>query len=360
MATPPRDERFKAALVAMRAFMDENLAASRIELEAKLIDVHFGNPPFEPHHLHNASTYLLKAGEIDRNVEPTRGGRRPPLFVTEFKYRRTRQVEDTAARKRLMMARYYSYVEGGGDESRQSLAGPAGELAFQSALTRASVGASLATLTRGLPSVPTIMGNPVPMGPLDNAFVLQPLDRKTLIPVPPWGVHALVEVKNIREWVYPRTQELYQVLHKAALIQQAQPEAFIVPILVCRRAHATTKFMAKDLGFYVIEARRQFLPESSLIDPNALIELTAELGITDMVQGLDTDHTDRIQKGLQTLQRAFDVQSSIDRWKFFSQDHVIQAAISELVDDDLPNDRRDTQLGALRQRAKLLGTSLGW
>lgn len=354
-----RSDRVFAAITSIREFMELNLAASKIELEAKLVDVHFWNPPFEPHHLHDASQHLMRAGEITRSLEATRGGRRPPIFVTTKREGRARRVEDTAARKPLLMSRYYSYVQGG-EEASSSLAGPAGEMAFHAAFIRSSVGASLATLTRGRPSVSTILGDPVPMGPLDNAFVLSPLDKETLAPIPPWGVQALVEVKNIREWTYPRTQELYQVLYKAANIQRAHPNASILPILVCRRAHTTTKFMAKDLGFFVIEARRQFLPQSSLIDSSALLEATNELGIADLVQGTDPSHTAQIEQRLTTLQRSFDIQTSIDRWKQFSNDDSIVDAINELVNDTLPNSQRDEQLNNLRDRAHEIGARLGW
>jgi hypothetical protein len=354
-----RDERVFAAIGSIREFMNENLAASKIELEAKLVDSYFSNPPFEPHHVHNATQYLIRSGEITRTLETTRGGRRPPVFVTNARDGRNRRVEDAAARKRLLMSRYYSFVEGG-EESSSSLAGPAGELAFQNAFIRSSVGAGLATITRERPSVPMILGAAVPMGPLDNAFVLSPLDRVTLAPVPPWGVQALVEVKNIREWIYPRTQELYQVLYKAAQIQRANPSASLLPILVCRRAHVTTRFMAKDLGFFIIEARRQFLPDSSLIDPSALLEMTAELGISDLVQGTDPAHTTRIEKGLLTLQRVFDVQKSIDRWKHFTSDDEIVDAFGSLVLDKLPNKERDRIASDLRDRAHQIGATLGW
>lgn len=354
-----RDERVFDAALALREFMGSNLAASKIELEAKLIDSHLWNPPFEPAHLQNAIQLLVKNDELVRVTERTRGGGKPPILVTTDRKGRGRKVDDAAARKRLLMSRFYSYVQGG-ETSSTSLAGPAGEAAFQAAFIRASVGASLATTFRGLPSVPNVLGMQVPMGPLDNAFVLQPLDAQTLAPIPPWGVHALVEVKNIREWVYPRTQELYQVLYKSAVLQRAAPSASVLPVLVCRRSHPTTRFMAKDLGFFVIDARRQYLPESSLIDPAALLEVTSELGIADVVQGTDESHTAKIEQGLRTLQRKVDVQLAIERWKHFAADTDILAAFSQLVDDELPNADRDKQLGLLRTRARQIGAVNGW
>jgi hypothetical protein len=118
--------------------------------------------------------------------------------------------------------------------------------------------------------------------------------------------------------------------------------------------------MAKDLGFFIIEARRQFLPDSSLIDPSALLEMTAELGISDLVQGTDPSHTTRIEKGLLTLQRAFDVQKSIDRWQHFTSDDEIVDAFGSLVLDKLPNSKRDRIASDLRDRAHQIGATLGW
>ena len=319
-----------AATAALREFMNENLAASKIELEAKLIDSHLGNPPFEPAHLHDARKALLHTREIRIDKTRTRGGGTPPILVTTDTDRRSRKVNDATARKRLLMSRYYSYVRGS-EESGGSLAGPAGELAFQAALTRANVGVGIATIRNGLPSVPRVLDQDVPTGPLDNAFILQRLVPQTLAPTGPFGVYVLVEVKNIREWVYPRTQELYQVLMKSAELQYAHQDADILPVLVCRKAHVTTMFMAKELGFFVIQAGRQYLPESSLIDPQLLEEMTLELGISDLVQG--TDSTAKIENRLKTLQQYFDVQGALDAWKSRSSESRFRSLLARLYNE---------------------------
>ena len=352
-----REPHVLSAITELREFMHVNLAASKIELEAKLIDSHLGRPPFEPAHLHDARMHLMNRGEIIIDRTRTRGGGSPPILVTTDRNNRARRVDDTTARKRLLMSRYYSYVQGS-EGGGASLAGPAGELAFQAALTRASVGASIATFTRGMPSVPRLFATDVPTGPLDNGFILQPLDPVTLAPVEPYGVYALVEVKNIREWVYPRTQELYQVLMKASEIQHAHPEANILPILVCRKAHVTTKFMAKKLGFFVIEAERQYLPESSLIDPDAFVEMTSELGIADLVQG--TTSTNKTENRLHTIQRYFDVKTSIDTWKARSSELDFRQYLNTLFDDELPNKDRDNTLHKLRELVMNGQEGAGW
>jgi len=71
------------------------------------------------------------------------------------------------------------------------------------------------------------------------------------IPQPP--ITVLFEVKNIREWIYPNALELYQVLHKGVILQQANPTVPIVPSLICRGAQITAIYMAKALGFLIID-----------------------------------------------------------------------------------------------------------
>jgi hypothetical protein len=352
-----RDIRVLAAISSLREFMDDNLAASKIELEAKLIDAHFDHPPFEPAHLHDARKYLVSKGELIIDRSTTRGGGSPPILLTTDRNNRSRKVDDAAARKRLLMSRYYSYVQGG-EDARSSLAGPAGELAFQAALTRASVGASIASLTRGMPSLPRVFGEDVPIGPMDNGFILQPLDKTTLTAIPPYGIHVLVEVKNVREWIYPRTQELYQLLAKSARVQHAHPDQKVLPLLVCRKAHITTTFMAKELGFFVIQAGRQYLPESSLIDPSALAEMTNELGISDIVQG--TESTTQIENKLRTLQRYFDLETATASWQSNSESADFRDFSQTLYDETISNELRDSTLNDLRTWAKEDRDSLGW
>lgn len=352
-----REDRVALAVAALREFMDQNLAASKIELEAKLIESHFDNVPFEPAHLQDARNVLLASEELIIERRETRGGSRPPILVTTDQRRRARRVENASARKRLLMSRYYSYVQGGQTGS-QSLTGDAGELAFHAAFLRASVGPTLATLTRGVPSVQQILGMQVD---LDNAFVLTPLDKITHAPVPPYGIQVLVEVKNLREWIYPRTQELYQVLDKAARLQAAHPTASFLPVLVCRRVQQTTLFMAAELGFFVIDARRHYFPQHAHIDPEALRELSTELGLADITQENGSEQTRRIEQKLVTLQRYVDLERAIERWKTHAGHPDFRELVHTLNDDELPNTERDRTLNKLRALAtNEFGLRGGW
>jgi hypothetical protein len=50
----------------------------------------------------------------------------------------------------------------------------------------------------------------------------------------------LVEVNNVRYRIYPETAEFYDLHDKAARLQVAYPGHPFVPVLLCRRGHATT------------------------------------------------------------------------------------------------------------------------
>jgi hypothetical protein len=119
----------------------------------------------------------------------------------------------------------------------------------------------------------------VPVGPLDNGAHLQLLDE---IGRPSGTVTVLIEVKNIREWIYPETRELYELLDKSAQLQERYPDISFVPLLVCRRVHLTTGRMAKDLGFFVVATWMQFVQPHADIDVAHFEEVRHGLGLTDL------------------------------------------------------------------------------
>jgi len=168
----------------------------------------------------------------------------------------------------------------------------------------------------------------------------------------------LVEVKNVRDWIYPSSPELFQLLHKAAVIQDRHPDQSFLPVLVCRRAHTTTAFMAKDLGFFIIEARRQYLSESSIIDPDHFLEMTNELGLVDMVIGHDS--TKRTENRLVTIQQYFDIESATATWKTMSARTELHGVFRRLNNERLSPHERTTLLESVRGIAKEEGASRGW
>lgn len=89
-----------------------------------------------------------------------------------------------------------------------------------------------------------------------------------------------IEVKNVRDWIYPANGEPYQLLSKAHRLARLVPGQPIVPVLICRQAHPTIFRMASDLGFFVIAVKRQYIGPSA--DEDKLAALRSELGFYDL------------------------------------------------------------------------------
>jgi len=257
----------------------EQGAAVRREIEARLGD---RKPwPLQPHIVTTALGNLLARNEIVLSAPTRTRGKREiavyhlPIVVDQNKG----HVEDAAARKRLLQTRFLSWAV---SSSRYPLGliGPAGNRALDMALKSPDLAGRFALLRQDGKDVGYVLGEPVPGGPLDSAAVVVG-DRGG---VPVGAVTALFEVKNVRHWVYPSSWELYQCLHKAAAIQQANPGQLIVPVLICRRRHFWTRAMAVDLGFFVVEVHEQYVLPSSTIGDEEFEEVRNGLGYHTLVR----------------------------------------------------------------------------
>lgn len=170
-------------------------------------------------------------------------------------------------------------------------------------------------LQRTSRGVERVFDHPVPHGPLDNGAHLQ---LWTLQGDPGTYATILIEVKNIREWVYAESAELHQLLTKAALIQQKFPDKPLLPILVCRRANKTAFRAAKTLGFLVIDTRRQYLlPRASLDhsdrgDRQRLQEVRQKLGFLDLIV---TEGPDPVVTKMFTNTLPSQIPKVPDRWR---------------------------------------------
>jgi hypothetical protein len=260
--------------------IERELAVVWPEVEAKL-----AGPPLalntgkvlpdgiNPHHLTNGRRKLLADGRIQQTAVVTRGGGAIPVFVPTNQRRRTRAVADAVSRKRLLYARYLGWAQA--TKFRPSLVGRAGErVVHNSLLAAASTGYRV---DPSVGNVNRLLGGPIVGGSLDAAAHL--LTIKNDVPGP--TITLPIEVKNIREWVYPYAAELYQLLDKAANLQ-LRANVPILPVFVCRRAHKTTYKMAKQIGCFVAEAKAQFILDHAEVEDRLLTEVTGELGFTDL------------------------------------------------------------------------------
>ena len=261
---------------AIKQMLSQEHALVWSEVEAKAADQRWEGVAsrVDPHNLSAARVRLRAEGLIAESAAATRGGRSIPVLHLADLRRRRRAFEDAAKRKRLLQARYLSWAVG--SRGRPGLFGPGGEDAlYRSLLETAPYGYRLIKPEGG--TVAELFNQPVPVGPLDNAALLQLLNDEG---IPIGTVVTLFEVKNIRHWIYPRSLELHQLLDKAAQLQMLHSGLSFVPVLVCRRAHTTTIYMARDLGFQVLQTYTQFLMPRSDLNLDHLEEVQRELGIS--------------------------------------------------------------------------------
>src|ERR1022692_1789673 len=273
---PPRSPADYVALAraAILELLDQEHAAAWLEVEARITDVPWPSvgQHIDKHHLSRARIELLKSGLIvDLNIG-TRGGRDVVIIHRTDIARRKTAVARAASRKRILTARYMGWAQG--TPSRPGIIGPAAERVVHESLKES---ATFRLINPAGGQVSRFLGYTLD-GPLDHAVILTPISEDELPEAP---VAVPIEVKNVRDWIYPSSQELYQLLDKAAKLQQHRPELRIVPVLVCRRAHYTAYKMAKDLGFFIVQTRRQYIGS---VDQEKLDEVRIELGFLDLVQ----------------------------------------------------------------------------
>ena len=228
----------------------------------------------DPNHLLTARDELLRSGEIARTPGvPTRGGRRIDVFhLPVVVGRNATRISRVGARKRLLQARWTGWAMG---DARypSGLVGSAGEQVARDSLS-ASPPHLYAPVQANYGPVASVLGAAVVSGALDSAawcFSRHEglVGRPVLLPI---------EVKNLREWLFPDAPQVHQVLHKAAALSAADATTPLVPTLICRRRHITTLYMAQDLGFFVIEVKKQWLAPSNQYSSRELMEVRNELG----------------------------------------------------------------------------------
>jgi len=66
---------------------------------------------------------------------------------------------------------------------------------------------------------------------------------------------VLGEAKNLREWIYPSSKELWEFIHKAVVFHQLGVNT--VPVLIARKIHYSTRLLFKRIGILGVETHRQ-------------------------------------------------------------------------------------------------------
>lgn len=348
-----QDEWADAAREGVRRVLAEQYAVTTAELEARLGEAyharHVGNTPHEsnidPHHVTTATRELLASGEIRADTQPTRGGRAVTVFVPGNQYKISTKVTRAARRKRMLQTGYISWSEGSTKEPHGTI-GPAGERAVRTGLLGAN---GVQALSPNFDEVRSVLGVSL-NGPLDTGGYATVLHEDRLVPVV-----VMIEVKNLRGWIYPSSPEVYQVLTKALDVLQKTTvhSPLVVPVLICRKAHRTTYFMAKQLGFLVVELGLQYVgtPQVGSIDA-----VRNELGYADIREG--DGPSLRVRDRFSTGQRVHQMLPGMAETWAETAAHL--ATEIRRCKQSSNSSQRSARVEALRQANRLLGRQGGW
>lgn len=350
----PRSETAKPSLdragwvalgkVALAEMLDQHYAAPWVEIEARLSAKRWRDNSYtiDPHILTIAKGELLSDGQIVQLHAPTRGGGEVAVFHLPVVRGRSRLITDTAARKRLLVARWKSWARG--SAHMPNLIGEGGEaVVHESLLAAGPYGYRVIQPTRG--EITSLFGGVVPGGPLDNGAWLSTIDARTQAPATQYLVP--IEVKNLRHWLYPTHWEPFQLLHKAAGLANAHPEFPVLPILICRKAHYRTLEMARDLGFLIFQTHDQYVLPSERIELELFDAVRNELSFDDLV--ISSSRNDNLVTWLSgaVLREA---RKFASRWAEFGRHHV--ELYRQLRDDEAHWSTRTTWLESLHKAAR--------
>lgn len=277
-------------------------------------------------------------------MEAARGGRDIETIQPADRTNRATKIDRAAARKRILYARYTGWAQGT-KRHPQGLIGPAGETATRSAIVASG---SLQPLTPGAAETASVLGVTL-SGPVDSAGFMVPVLRGG---IPGQPVTTIFEVKNIRSWIYPSAAELYQVLAKGVELQAAHPSQPILPVLVCRRAHQTTFWMAKQLGFMVIDMGRQFA--GTAMTEDEVLEVRNELDFNDLYRG-DGPSARVLDRLRDTIPG--ECADAAARW---AQSTVDLGTYFTSLKQRMPSKQRHLIVDQLREASKARGDRGGW
>lgn len=330
------------------AILDAEHALVKPEALARLAEGyhHHDSRNVDPHVTGVALQELEQEGRVvTSSTTATRGGTRIATIQPADQRRRNTAIAKAAARKRLLYARYLGWARGT-ERYPHGLIGPAGERAVRAAIVES---AAMQPHSPSAGPIREILGVRL-NGAADSGGYMIPMVAG--LPQPP--VTVLVEVKSIREWIYPTSSELYQVLHKCAWLKQNHPDVPVVPMLICRRAHKTTFFMAKQLGFIVIEMAAQFVGDT--VEEQPLLEVRNGLAFLDLYRGSGPSLRvrDRLRDHLGPH-----IQDFANTWTATMADTDIPAHLGQLR-QRLSSERRTTLLNSLRSANRTNGGRGGW
>ncbi len=254
------------------------------EAEAKISDARWPTIPTQvnPHHLTTARSRLIQRDWIVLSDPIDDSGTRV-LMPSDQKGRRS-DIRDALRRRAALHKRMDKWARPT-SRYRNGLIGEAGERVARKSLVAAAQ-PGVRPVNAGAAEVVALFGTPVPGGSLDSGAWVDFYDEYGQAT---GSILCPIEVKNIRHWIYPGSHELFQLLYKAAELQEAAPDLRICPVLVTRKRAWIADRMSRELGFRILDVHKQYILPIAEVTEEELAEVQQELGYQDLTRTDDVD-----------------------------------------------------------------------
>lgn len=228
--------------------LQQQVVASIRTLESKISESGRGEKP-PPHSISNALYALSRLDNEDPGGEPVVARRRDQSWPCEMYYLTAADpeaVSNALERKVALEKKWHRYASRTGTDTIGQLGERIVRDAFEAAADRFFVGPAWGNVTR-------VNGRDIPadggrVGSVDGLVILSS--------VPPAQGSAIVEVKNQREWIYPRDAALWDIIRNGFAVDA-------VPIIFARKIYPSAyTYVLQRVGGLGIQTHAQFVPAS--------------------------------------------------------------------------------------------------
>lgn len=233
-------ERLALAKKRIKSVLLVRFYATTRQLESKISE---GGPTpqrCDPHVISQALREMVADNEIKVVTHPVHNNRFFYLPELELKAKSRKAL---ALRRKNIDELYSQYIQLAKSDSR--ICGDALETVVRNAFKDAQGFYEIGSKEH---PVLTFGGRTI-SGALDGTYLLS--GKQILI---------AVEAKNIREWIYPSSEELWSLIHKANTI--SSDSCRVLPVIICRKIPYYAFAAFKQIGLLGFEVHNQFFDPS--------------------------------------------------------------------------------------------------
>lgn len=281
------------------------------QLESKISESGPFNQRCDPHVITQALNELSSAGLLSKRFHPQNGTVFYYLPVMDTKKKFQRVLEERAYLIDELYAQFLGLTQ------QYSLCGEALETVVRSAFAGSEIFIELGSKASPLGA---FNGRDIP-GALDGTFIHQ--EKNFLV---------AVEAKNTREWIYPSSQEIWGLIHKANAISTTRFP--VLPVLICRKIPFYAFIAFKQLGVLGYEIHSQFF-DPSVADQLVDIKDKTRLGFHDVKTDLSPP-----SGLLKFLNQTIGEQGPDSVAKFLRHKPILDQVAPRLADKKLSNSDR--------------------